>query len=434
MTERIVKRVISTTQPNRRTTMLGFSIDRIISLDTRLMGFCVVLLCACGGISAHGQEDQAIVLKTVGGPELRVPQLEINPEGVLSGGEIPSGTTLDDLRSIAFAKTPATSRGPYQVRFRGGSFLYVSNLSLVDEQCRFQYAGETYALPIESLQAVQLDTSRNDEAFEKGAADPLAEVDRLYLKIEDQLQSVTGIVESVESGKVTFVFDDQSRELRMDQVFGFVIADFEAEPVKPGNAEIQLTDGSRLQGRLSELANGVLRVNIGGDTEVAIGIPVIQRVELSSDRLLFLSDVEPTRSQMTPIVTIPRQWQRDRSVGGNPLTLAQGSSNQTMTYEKGIGTHAESTLEFANSGGFDRFVAMIGIDAETNGKGDCQFVVLGDGETLFERRMQGKDEPFLVNVDISGKKTISLVVLAGEQLDLADHANWCEARFLKSQE
>jgi hypothetical protein len=34
-------------------------------------------------------------------------------------------------------------------------------------------------------------------------------------------------------------------------------------------------------------------------------------------------------------------------------------------------------------------------------------------------------------VDIRGKQEITLVVDAGEGLDLADHGNWCDVRFIQ---
>ena len=74
---------------------------------------------------------------------------------------------------------------------------------------------------------------------------------------------------------------------------------------------------------------------------------------------------------------------------------------------------------------------MIGIDDETNGRGDCIFLVLGDGKELFRARVTGTDEPRRIGVDIRGVRQVTLVVEPGEDLDLADHADWCDARMLK---
>ena len=104
-----------------------------------------------------------------------------------------------------------------------------------------------------------------------------------------------------------------------------------------------------------------------------------------------------------------------------------------MEFKKGLGTQAFSLLVFKNSRGFDRFNAVVGIDAETQGRGDCQMVVLGDGIELWSRRVRGSDDPQEIDVDIEGINQISLVVYPGEYFDLGDHANWGNARFVKTK-
>jgi hypothetical protein len=59
------------------------------------------------------------------------------------------------------------------------------------------------------------------------------------------------------------------------------------------------------------------------------------------------------------------------------------------------------------------------------------FVVEVGGKEVFRQRMTGKDAPKAVNVPIAGEEKITLIVEPGEDLDLADHANWCDARFVR---
>jgi len=113
---------------------------------------------------------------------------------------------------------------------------------------------------------------------------------------------------------------------------------------------------------------------------------------------------------------------------GKPLTLGG------RVYEKGLGVHARSSLTFASEKKWDVLAATIGLDAAAGGKGDCVFVVLVDGQPLLTQRVKGKDPPQDIQVPISGREQITLVVEPGEGLDLADHADWCDARFLKNRE
>src|SRR5690606_19231366 len=75
--------------------------------------------------------------------------------------------------------------------------------------------------------------------------------------------------------------------------------------------------------------------------------------------------------------------ERDRSNGesgasdGRTLTLAG------KTYEKGIGTHADSDIALHLGGRCTAFTADVGIDDEIDGYGEVAFSVEGDGKALW---------------------------------------------------
>jgi NPCBM/NEW2 domain-containing protein len=150
-------------------------------------------------------------------------------------------------------------------------------------------------------------------------------------------------------------------------------------------------------------------------------------VDVRSNRVAFLSDLKPIEVDEATLVTLPRPWQRDKSVLGKPLTLG------TRVFDKGIGVHARSALTFAAGRKYDVLAAVIGIDEQAGGKGDCVFQVLGDGQILFTQRIKGNDPPQTVNLDISPYDKITLLVEPGEGLDLADHADWCDVRFIRKK-
>jgi hypothetical protein len=152
----------------------------------------------------------------------------------------------------------------------------------------------------------------------------------------------------------------------------------------------------------------------------------VSRVEVRSDRLVYLSDLTPIEVEEEPVVAFPRAWKRDKSVGGRPLRL------NARTFTKGIGVQPRSRLVFRTGGEFQRMTATIGLDAETAGRGDCLFIVLGDGKELFRKRVKGTDPPSDLRVDIQGVRQVTLLVEPGEDLDLGDHADWCDACFIRS--
>ena len=104
-----------------------------------------------------------------------------------------------------------------------------------------------------------------------------------------------------------------------------------------------------------------------------------------------------------------------------------------MVFDQGLGLAAGMRLTYDLDGDFELFTAMIGIDAETNRRGDCEFVVLGDGRELFRQRVRGRDEASLIKVDVSGVRELTIAVDPGKDLDISDHANWAEASLLQGR-
>ena len=149
---------------------------------------------------------------------------------------------------------------------------------------------------------------------------------------------------------------------------------------------------------------------------------------IRSDRILYLSEIEPQKVKQYSVVTRKRKWRKDLSVDGRPLTVGK------TVFERGLGVHAYCNLTFARPEQYTTFAATLGIDEESRGKGDCLFVVLGDGKELLRERVRTGDRPKQVQVCIEGVKLLQLIVEPGEDLDLGDHANWCAARLIKDRQ
>ena len=195
---------------------------------------------------------------------------------------------------------------------------------------------------------------------------------------------------------------------------------------------IRLVDGSTVSGRVGDMRDGKLSLFLPGEAPVTIAWKDVSLISLSSDRVQWLSDLEPSDVEQTSLATVDFGWQRDASVEGNRLRLYWPGAGETVEYVKGIGTHSASRIEFINEGDFDRFAAIVGIDAETGGKGDCIVSVWADGIKLWESEIVASRDPIPVNVNIAGMKNIVLVVRNGRHLDLGDHVDWVEARFLRT--
>ena len=60
-------------------------------------------------------------------------------------------------------------------------------------------------------------------------------------------------------------------------------------------------------------------------------------------------------------------------------------------------------------------------------------VIEGDGIRLWSKRVTGASDPEPLTVSVSGINELALIVLPGENFDLADHAVWADAKFTKSE-
>ena len=115
---------------------------------------------------------------------------------------------------------------------------------------------------------------------------------------------------------------------------------------------------------------------------------------------------------------------KNRTVDDNIMTIAG------KTFERGFGTHAESSLFIQLDGKANSFTAQVGIDDEVKGRNPAvEFIVFGDGEKLWASGvMHENDAARLCSVKLSGVKQLELRVTdAGD--GGSDHANWADAKF-----
>ena len=120
--------------------------------------------------------------------------------------------------------------------------------------------------------------------------------------------------------------------------------------------------------------------------------------------------------------------EKDRSNGeqgagdGGPITL------NTIVYPKGLGTHAASDVRYAISG-CTSFQTDIGLDDEVGPNGSAVFRVYLDGTIAYDSgTMTGSTATKTINLDVTGKSELRIVVTNGGDTVDYDHADWANAR------
>ncbi|WP_139418017.1 endo-alpha-N-acetylgalactosaminidase family protein [Agromyces laixinhei] len=139
-----------------------------------------------------------------------------------------------------------------------------------------------------------------------------------------------------------------------------------------------------------------------------------------------------------PWVSATNGWgpvERDQSNGeqgegdGTPITL------DGVAYEKGLGTHAPSTVRYYTGGFCTAFTAQVGVDDAQATRGSVQFSVIADGRTIVTTPVLGATSATVpINADISGALYVDLVVGTTPDGNGNDHADWADAKFACSDE
>lgn len=125
---------------------------------------------------------------------------------------------------------------------------------------------------------------------------------------------------------------------------------------------------------------------------------------------------------------VEQEWgapHADKSVENHPLTIGG------KTFAHGLGTHAASTLQVELGGQAERFEAQVGVDDETGQMGNVIFRVEGDGRELYNSEpLHGGEKPRAVSVDLSGVRTLWLLVDSVNGNNQFGHADWADARLV----
>ena len=354
----------------------------------------------------------------------------IDDQGSVQGQNLPAGLQMANIVSLDSGQ-PVKRLPDFDVTIAllDGGTLFVEDPLIVDDKVSFAAGCGLSEIPLQSLRAIVWSDS---PAVKRLIASPSPDRDSVLVETSQGERGVEGIIERLDHEQLQINYQGDSRKIGIAKINAIVMADLGLEPLGDSLATVNMTDGSTLVGEISNLRDNDLTIDLTGGS-VALDVSAIANISVPSDRVLFLSELEPLEVQQKTDFTVLRPWQKNLSVEKNPLAIRYGNSEKIAEFKNGLGTQAFCLLVFQNSHGFDRFNAVVGIDAETHGRGDCQMVVLGDDIELWSRRVRGVDDPLDVDINIEGINQVSLVVYPGENFDLADHADWCNARFVKTK-
>ena len=95
-------------------------------------------------------------------------------------------------------------------------------------------------------------------------------------------------------------------------------------------------------------------------------------------------------------------------------------------FRYGIGSHANSAIEFPLSRNYDWLNVVIGLDDESACGDGAFFVVEADGREIYHSKKLYTTDKERLKLDVKGAKSINLRVLMGKDKD-CDHGDWAHA-------
>lgn len=387
----------------------------------------LVVLSICAEVEGFASDR----LVGIDGQTVEATVLAIDPAGIIRLQSGSDAKNLQDLRRIERPSVAATERpAGCELFLAAGGVVRAEQVGLENETWTVRWAfGDHQAMPLAAIRAVRFSAVGEGKnvcpAFDESRAATQLARDELFAVVEKSIQTVRGALAAIGSEEVRFVYENAERKIRREKVYGISLAQPGTTFDPLGTVLVHLNDGSSLAGTPLALENNRLAVRLACGATLELPWDAVRRIDVRSSRVAFLSDLAPVAAVQETIVTEPMPWRRDQNVLGGPMILGG------TTYDKGLGVHARAKLTFEPAGKFAAFAATIGLDAAAEGRGHCEFIVEADGHEIFRRAMRGTDPPEPIRLPIAGVKRVILTVDYGEDLDLADRADWADARFLK---
>jgi alpha-galactosidase len=137
-------------------------------------------------------------------------------------------------------------------------------------------------------------------------------------------------------------------------------------------------------------------------------------------------------SELTPIYATNALGPIERDLSNGASDPGDGAPIKIRgaTFTKGLGMSAPSAVIYRLGGKCTRFSAQVGVDdSSTGGMGTARFHVIADGETLFDsQNVDGMASAMAVDVSLTGKRRLKLLVTNADDGSSLDRASWGDAK------
>lgn len=245
--------------------------------------------------------------------------------------------------------------------------------------------------------------------------------DSLVVRRGDNLDQVTGVIRDLTDEIVYFESEGDVIQAKRAKLDGLLYYHPAIGELPRRSALVTEVSGTQWSVKSLHKANDRLEIVSVAGVPVSLPLTDLSRIDFSSGNSQWLDALEPESIQWRPFIEtkLTGAWL------ARPLLLAG------QAYERGLRVQSRTELVYRLTGDFRQFQALVGMDDRIRPNGDVRLVVSGDDRELFSQTITGSDEPLPLSLDITGVKRLRILVDFGEQVDIADFLNLCDARITK---
>jgi NPCBM/NEW2 domain len=399
---------------------------------TRTLTALAALLLLCRYASAAPE----VQVNTIDGRAISGALKAIVKDGVTIESEgVESVVKSAELHSLSFKSTtePQAEKPSAWIELVDGSRLPAASFLSKDGKVTITLVnGAELALTAKDVSSVRY--SKLDQP-DVDISDHEAAADLLGIRKRETVDFLEGVIGDITADAVHFTVDGQTIPVNPAKVDRLLYARRASDADGPAPAcVVEESNGTVLKARAVELKDDKLQVSLLGGGTLICPLEGIHRLDYSSGKLTYLSDLKPQSVQWTPFFDLGKQSPAlARFLGPR---FDRGREDDVMrldgkAYKKGISLTSRTEMVYKVPARSRRFQALAGIDDGVGDLGNVQLEIKGDGRQLYSGKLTGKDPPVALDLDLTGVRRLMILVDFGDDLDVADHLNLCEARIVK---
>lgn len=344
----------------------------------------------------------------------------------------------EDVTGLSRPTPPPSpdARSPVRIELIDGSRLVAAQYSVRDGLATILGPrGRITEVPTRDVTAVRLGTQTEALAAEwSRIVESDLDGDLLVIRKTESLDYHRGVLGDVSDTVVRFELDGERLPVKRAKVHGLVYHRPADRSLPDAVCSITDADGSCWQAQSIKLDGQVFRWSTPLGLEITSPGEQVVRIDFSHGKIVYLSDLEPESLEWTPyfgpaqqLPALARMFapRTDRGLEPGPLLL------DGKPYEKGLALHSRTSLVYRLPGRFRRFKAAVGIDDRVRPRGSVRLLIHGDERLLLETTITGSDPRQQLDLDLTGVRRLTILVDYGDDLDLADHLDLCDARVVK---